>query len=238
MSTAMLGPTQDSKTTTSAAVASERHTFGLLAIIALITYAGIRSHGPSSGPAAPQHLLGLYTGVMLGEWALVIYVWRGIRRKGLALSDLMGFRRRGWTSFFRGLLITVVFWFVWEGSARLLHLLLGSGDIANVRAMLPGTAPEIIAWCVLSCTAGFCEELVYRGYLQRQFAAWTGNMASAITLQAAVFGISHGYQGLKQVLIITVLGALYGILAHWRRNLLPGMAAHAWSDIYGGWLHP
>jgi hypothetical protein len=32
--------------------------------------------------------------------------------------------------------------------------------------------------------------------------------------------------------------SLYGILANWRRTLVPGMAAHAWSDIYGGWLHP
>ena len=217
-------------------IASPRHTFGLLAILTLIVYGGIRSHGPSTGPAVPPHLLRLYAGVLLGEWALVFYVWRGIRRHGLSLPDLMGSRRRGWTAFLRGMLITAAFWIVWEGSARLLHRLLGSGDISNVRAMLPRTVLEISVWCLLSCTAGFCEEIVYRGYLQRQFAAWTGNAAAAIAIQAAVFGVSHGYQGLRQVVIISVLGGLYGVVAHWRRSLLPGMAAHAWSDIYGGWL--
>ena len=219
-------------------VASRRHTFGLLAILGLITYAGIRSHGPSTGAAVPPHLLKLYAGVMLGEWVLVFYVWSGIRRTGLSLRDLIGCGWRGWSAFFRGVLIAVLFWFLWEGSARLLHMLLGPSDTANVNAMLPRSLLEIVVWCLLSCTAGFCEELVYRGYLQRQFAAWTRNAAAAIAMQALIFGISHGYQGLKQVAIISVLGALYGILAHWRRTLLPGMAAHAWSDIYGGWLHP
>ncbi len=57
-------------------------------------------------------------------------------------------------------------------------------------------------------------------------------------MQAVVFGASHAYQGAKPVAIITVLGILYGVLAWWRRSLLPGIAAHAWSDIDGGWLHP
>jgi membrane protease YdiL (CAAX protease family) len=222
----------------SSAVASRRHTFGLLAILLLIIYGGVRSHGPSSGPSAAPHLLRLYAGVMLGEWTLVFYVWRGIRRSGLSLRDLIGSRWRGWGSFFRGTLLTAAFWLVWEGSARLLHLLLGSSDTSNVNAMLPRTVLEIAVWCLLSCTAGFCEEIVYRGYLQRQFAAWTRNAAVAILLQALIFGVSHGYQGVKQVLIISVLGLLYGALAHWRRSLVPGMAAHAWSDVYGGWLRP
>ena len=217
-------------------VASPWHTVGLLAILALITYAGIRSHGPSSGPAAPQHLPRLYIGVMLGEWALVFYVWRGLRN--VSFRDLVGGHWSGWTSLVRGALISAAFWVIWEGSARLLHLLLGAGDTSNVNAMLPRSFPEITIWCLLSCTAGFCEEIVYRGYLQRQFAAWTGNAAAAIAIQAVIFGVSHGYQGLKQVAIISVLGALYGLLAWWRRSLVPGMAAHAWSDIYGGWLRP
>jgi membrane protease YdiL (CAAX protease family) len=83
-------------------------------------------------------------------------------------------------------------------------------------------------------SAGFCEEVVFRGYLQRQFQALWGNTALAITAQAVIFGISHGYQGLRNVVVITVFGALFGILAHWRRSLAPGIAAHAWTDIVAG----
>lgn len=218
------------------AIASPWHTVGLLLILGLITYAGIRSHGPSSGPAVPQHLLRLYIGVMLGEWALVFYVWRGLR--DMSFGELVGGQWAGWISLVRGAFISAAFWAVWEGSARLLHFLLGAGDTSNVNAMLPRSVPEMVTWCLLSCTAGFCEEVVYRGYLQSQFAAWTSNATAAIAMQAVIFGVSHGYQGSKQVVIIAVLGALYGVLAWWRRSLAPGIASHAWSDIYGGWLHP
>jgi membrane protease YdiL (CAAX protease family) len=53
-----------------------------------------------------------------------------------------------------------------------------------------------------------------------------------------VFGISHGYQGGKQVATITVLGLLYGLLAWWRRSLRPGMLAHGWTDVFSGLLSP
>jgi membrane protease YdiL (CAAX protease family) len=55
-------------------------------------------------------------------------------------------------------------------------------------------------------------------------------------LQAAVFVFAHTYQGWKQVIVIFVLGILYGVLAASRRNLGANMMAHAWSDIFEGWL--
>ena len=35
----------------------------------------------------------------------------------------------------------------------------------------------------------------------------------------------------QQVITITLLGLLYGILAQWRKSLRPGIISHAWSDI-------
>ena len=56
----------------------------------------------------------------------------------------------------------------------------------------------------------------------------------AVLAQAVLFGLAHGYQGIKNVVVITVLGLLYGLLALGRGNLRPGMLAHVWSDVYGG----
>ena len=219
-------------------IAPPWHTVGLLLILALITYGGVRSHGTATKTGPATNLIQLYLIVMAGEWALVFYVWRGIRRRGLTLRELIGGNWGDVRAVGRLLATATVFWFVWEGSARAMHLLLGPSNTANVTAMLPKSSAQIAVWCMVSCTAGFCEEVVYRGYLQRQMAAWTGSAPAAIAIQAVIFGVSHGYQGMKQVVIISVLGALYGILAHWRRTLVPGIAAHAWSDIYGGWLRP
>jgi len=36
--------------------------------------------------------------------------------------------------------------------------------------------------------------------------------------------------------VIVVLGILFGALAAWRRNLRANMIAHAWADVWEGWL--
>src|SRR4029077_10738056 len=91
-------------------------------------------------------------------------------------------------------------------------------------------------WIVVSISAGICEEIVFRGYFQHQFAAYTRSMGAAVLLQGLVFGVGHSYQGLKQVILICVLGILYGWFAAWRRNLRSNMMVHAWTDIWNGWL--
>jgi hypothetical protein len=58
----------------------------------------------------------------------------------------------------------------------------------------------------------------------------------AVLGQGLVFGLFHSYQGWTNVIVISVLGVLYGILAAWRKNLRANVVAHAWSDIWGGWL--
>jgi membrane protease YdiL (CAAX protease family) len=83
-------------------------------------------------------------------------------------------------------------------------------------------------------SAGFCEEVVFRGYFQIQLRALSGHAVPAIVGQAVIFGIAHGYQGIRNVTVITGLGVLFGLLAHWRRSLAPGIAAHAWTDIVAG----
>jgi membrane protease YdiL (CAAX protease family) len=89
---------------------------------------------------------------------------------------------------------------------------------------------EVTLWVIMAITAGSCEELVFRGYFQKQFLGLTRSAAFAVLAQAVLFGICHRYQGVKQVILISVLGALFGILAQWRKSLRPGMIAHAWAD--------
>jgi membrane protease YdiL (CAAX protease family) len=61
------------------------------------------------------------------------------------------------------------------------------------------------------------------------------SIAAAVVLQAIVFGLVHSYQGWKPVLVITVLGVLYGTLVALRRDLRASMIVHAWPDIYEGY---
>jgi len=51
-----------------------------------------------------------------------------------------------------------------------------------------------------------------------------------------VFGLSHGYQGWRMMVVIAVYGAMFGVMAHLRRSLRPGMMAHATQDAVAGVL--
>jgi uncharacterized protein len=100
----------------------------------------------------------------------------------------------------------------------------------------PSGFAEISLWILLSISAGIGEEIVFRGYLQRQFQAATRSIVAGVILQGAVFGLAHTYQGWRHVIVIVALGILYGALVAWRRNLRASMIAHAWSDIFEGYL--
>ena len=86
----------------------------------------------------------------------------------------------------------------------------------------------------MSATAGLCEEITFRGYLQRQFAVVTNSMLAGVLISAGVFGASHGYEGLARMVLIGIYGLMFGLLAWWRKSLRPGMIAHAWHDAFSG----
>ena len=125
-------------------------------------------------------------------------------------------------------------WGLWTAIVYAWDRVQGPGHAASVGTLLPHRPLEIVTWIALSITAGFAEELVFRGYLQRQFQAWTGSLGVAVALQAILFGVSHGYQGVRACARITLYGLLFGILAARRGSLRPGMIAHAWTDIASG----
>jgi membrane protease YdiL (CAAX protease family) len=70
--------------------------------------------------------------------------------------------------------------------------------------------------------------------LLTQFRALTRSTGVALVLQAVLFGVSHGYQGLRACVTISVYGLFFGALALMKRSLRPGMIAHAWTDIAAG----
>jgi uncharacterized protein len=183
-----------------------------------------------------RNILPLYISVIALEWLLVWLVLRGLRAKGMGLWDIMGGRWRNWKDVAVDVAFCIPFLFAWQGAARLMHHLLGPTESKSIASLLPRNALEIVIWIAVSISAGICEEVVFRGYFQKQFAAYTRSMIAAVMLQGIVFGIAHAYQGVQLVVIISILGMLYGWFAAWRRNLRANMMAHGWTDIWSGWL--
>lgn len=173
---------------------------------------------------------------MIGmQWTLLLAVWLGgLRRTGTPLADVV---RGSWSSgrkLLRDLGLAAAIWLGMALIRLLFSRLLGGGGASQVDVLLPRSGEEILFWVVVSVSAGFCEETIFRGYFQRQFEAWTGSTWAALVMQALLFGISHGYQGVQACAKITAIGVLLGVFAMWRRSLRPGIVAHATSDILGG----
>lgn len=181
------------------------------------------------------NVIPLYLSLIAMEWGLFLYVWKGgLRRTGTKVSEIIGGR---WTSakdVFLDLSLAIGVWAVWMMIQKSWDRLLGPGHAASIQTYLPQRAIEILLWITVSISAGICEEFVFRGYFQKQFEAYTHLKWLALVLQAILFGVSHGYQGVQACAQIAVFGSLYGALALWRQSLRPGMMAHAGSDILSG----
>jgi len=222
-------------------IAPYRHTAILVGLFLALTIGGAvfqgRGNAGPAGTTAHPSVVPLYASLVALEWGLVLFIWRGALRKDAAkLRELIGGRWSGPRDVARDVALALGAWLAWVGIQHGCDTWLHPGHARSIENLLPKSVVEISLWIALSISAGFCEELVFRGYLQRQFAALTGSNVIGLLLQAALFGVSHGYQGVAATATVALFGVVYGSLALWRRSLRPGMIAHAWSDIWAGWL--
>jgi membrane protease YdiL (CAAX protease family) len=116
---------------------------------------------------------------------------------------------------------------------------LGVRESATLAGLLPRTAPERLAFVGLSLTAGFCEELVFRGFLVPAITTAVDASVVAALIAAAVFGLVHAYQGFAGALRAAALGVLLAVPLLATGSILPAILAHAAIDLIGGlWLGP
>jgi membrane protease YdiL (CAAX protease family) len=221
-------------------VASTRHSLVFLGIVAGVTLAGFAAQNRQvSGGGLVEshvHVIPIYLSVTILNWLLTLWVWKGIRAHGVSVRALIGGRWGSRRELLRDLGIAALFWGAFLAVAWGMDGLLGHGSEKSVDVLLPRTALEAVVWIATSVSAGFCEELVFRGYVQSQALALSQSAVIAVAAQGLVFGMMHAYQGWRAVVSISVLGMMFGGLAAWRKTLRIGMVAHAWQDVWAGWL--
>jgi uncharacterized protein len=215
-------------------IAPAWHTIVFIAIFVGLSIAGgFFQHAVKQNPqptAPSTSAVPGYVSVIISEWLLVLYVRMGVHKRGVRLRDLVGGRWATPADVIKDFALGAALWALWIGLQNP-HLLGGGTNAAQ--GLLPKGIFESLVWIPLAFSAGFCEELAFRGYLQQQFQAITGSAALAVLFQALVFGVGHFYEGAGAAARITLFGVLFGLLAVWRKSLRPGMIAHAWSDIFG-----
>jgi CAAX protease family protein len=214
------------------------HTLLLVLLVSATSLTGALTIGRAAH-ADLHHALS-YSVSILWEWVLAALVYWGLRMRRTPLRPVLGEQPSGARAWARDAGVALVFWFislmVLGLCAQLLRPLHVDPDSIRkiVSRLAPTSALEIVLWIVMSITAGLTEEFIFRGYLQQQFAILTRNAWLGLFCSALIFGLAHGYEGLPGMLLITVYGALFGLLARMQRNLRPGMMAHGWHDAVSG----
>src|ERR1700685_304119 len=205
------------------------HTVLVLLPISLCSVASWYQHGLANLhlPGVSSRLSSFIT-VLAMEWLGVLLVWLALRRRGLSLASLIAGPWPTVTAFFRDLGIALGFLVVTIPLVGLLVRLIG-GAAAGAAGGGGHTPPQplgvVVVFLMLAVSGSFSEELLFRGYLIRQFFSWTGSRAFAIMAQAMLFGLAHGHYG-RVMLVIMLQGWLLGLLATWRKSLRPGILAH------------
>jgi uncharacterized protein len=215
-------------------VASTVHTVFLLIVLAAVCALGYVSVHRQAVVHNPNRLL-FYLPTMAWEWIVVGYIYWGLRRHGKSFQNIAGKRWKSASEFFLDIGIAFAFWIAAIIILSIVsHLVHATGMAEAARLLAPQDWLESIVWVGLAVTAGICEETIFRGYLQRQFVAWTGSAPFGVVLSAVLFGLGHVYQGAKATIVIGVYGLMFGILAEVRQNLRPGIITHAWHDAITG----
>ena len=107
--------------------------------------------------------------------------------------------------------------------------------------------PALQAWSAIigiSMVAGICEEIGYRGYLQKPLEQKYGPIV-AISISSIIFIVIHLHQAWLVSILVPVffISFMIGYLAYATNSLIPGIIAHVtfdilnvsywWSDVMG-----
>jgi hypothetical protein len=87
-------------------------------------------------------------------------------------------------------------------------------ESAAFRVLVAQNIVEVFAFLMPALSAGFVEEFVFRGYLQRQFQALCSNGVVGSVLQVIVFSLGHYYQGWIRLVPVALIGTLLTIVAY------------------------
>ncbi|MFZ6657676.1 CPBP family intramembrane glutamic endopeptidase [Undibacterium sp. TJN19] len=221
-------------------LASPRHTLMLFGIVMILLVAGVmNSSNTGAAKQIPDSNQMLKTNLVMicVLWYWAFFIYKGMKDYGHSVLEFFGLTSFKLHKIFSDCAYAALAFALIYACSYGVHTLLPdqASQAGNpILSSQPTGFFGISAWICLSISAGICEEIVFRGYLQRQLTSMTGNVGVAIVLQAILFGIGHAYEGLSSVLAIVLHGLFLGILAKWRGNIRAGIIEHAGWDILAG----
>lgn len=186
---------------------------------------------------------GMYVGNSLFLWAMAVAVGVVWKLAGRPLADL-GLRwGESSTIWVPILILGFVLWFgldTWFEVRSQDRLRRTVKRWQKHTPFMPETWKEFHVFSLLAASAGFCEEVVFRGFFISYLLLVLGDSAlavlAAIVLPALVFGFSHMYEGLHAVSKIVIMSVAFGIVFVLSGSIIVLIVLHILVDLAGGVL--
>jgi membrane protease YdiL (CAAX protease family) len=213
-------------------IAHWTHTLGLILFLLLsatLAHQRVSEASPTGSP------LLRYVSTVTLEWLLLGSVIAGIYHRRTFFLNAFVHRERSWAEsvglgaavYCTGFLTIAII-----GGALYFTPLFHRHNEDVILAMLPHTVFQFLIWFLVSLTAGICEEVIFRGYLQQQLTAWTKRPIVSIVAVGSVFGCLHVYEGLGAIVPLAALGILFGfVVRRLKGDLRAVIVAHTLQDF-------
>jgi uncharacterized protein len=178
-----------------------------------------------------------YAYIILSEWGFVIALLWLTHQHDLSISDLgenMG--NVNLTVITIIVLLSVFMVMVYFNFRQLRQMSLEKLEVElrPLRKFIPNNVTEFISFILIAFTAGICEELLYRGWLQNLLAYGTGSVWIGLILGAVIFGFGHAYQGKMGMLQTGIIGLIFGVVFIFTKSLMASQILHIIVDAVNG----
>ena len=212
-------------------------------VILLVLYPAMSLAGIGEDPSAMLRnmnqgiLLFMLIVTVLVQWTIFMFNYAAVYLEGTGLPGIGLKKIRmvdfAWATAFllaANLLLAGVAWVLAQIGLPM------PGEIGN---LVPTTLAGKVVWVGVSFTAGFCEEVAFRGYLMTRLRILLkgNNWLVPTIISAVAFGACHAYQGWPGFIVITIYGALFSLLYIRTGSLWPCIIAHFFQD-FGALIFP
>jgi uncharacterized protein len=212
-------------------------TIALASFFPIAGYLFFRSLKKSDDLNLTSRKLRTYASIILSEWTFVIALLFLTHRHGLSISDLgENVGNVNLTVIATIVLLSVFMVMVYFNVKQLRQMKTEKlqVELRPLKKFLPNNRTESIVFILIAFTAGICEELLYRGWLQNMLSHGIGSVWIGLVLGAVVFGIGHAYQGKMGMVQTGIIGLIFGVVFIFTKSLVAGQILHVIVDAVNG----
>jgi membrane protease YdiL (CAAX protease family) len=176
-----------------------------------------------------------WSGVIILHWVSLFIVKMFLKQENKTWKDIGYGLNTKKTLILVFSYLTVAFIVFGFTEMSLNYVSIDQSKLAGLSSFFPKTTPQRLLFIITVLTAGFCEELIYRGFAITKLAGIGMNKWLALVPAGISFVFIHGVAavtgGYSQFLFYLIPALIFGIIFILTKRLLPAIIIHLLFDL-------